>query len=83
MKFIRAACGKMGKCMRAYSFFGPSDRYEELQGGGAHRDTRVYNVHDAAMGEIIAGAVFGFHIRTSERFFYTVCLLGTLVFLQN
>ena len=26
--------------------FGPSDRYEELQGGGAHQDTRVYNVHD-------------------------------------
>jgi hypothetical protein len=21
MKFIRAACGKMGKCMKAYSFF--------------------------------------------------------------
>ena len=27
-------------------FFGPSDRYEELQGGGAHQDTLVYNVHD-------------------------------------
>ena len=27
-------------------FFCPSDRYEELQGGGAHQDTRVYTVHD-------------------------------------
>ena len=30
------------------------------------------------MGEIIAGAVFGFHIRTSERFFYTVSLPNIL-----